>query len=274
MNKNIFLRTLRKIGVLKNKQIEFDLKLNGRSLSVPINNEIGFNNHCMDEFWMLDLFKQWDIKAQDVLLDVGANVGQTLLKWKSVNPKAKYIGFEPLPICYSYILDLVKINKFNDCDVYQKALSNENGKTQLKMHFQDETDRTATIVKSNLKSIGSIEVALIDFPTFIKEQTISLKNIAVVKIDTEGSEVEILSSMQSFLETYKPKVIVEVLAENKQSIDRVSAFNAFIKTIPYQLYRIDKKGNYLKNLSAIDEITIPTKVRNSDYLLLPKGHAL
>lgn len=74
------LRIARKTGLLKKKVWKLTLKLNGRRFSVPIINETGFNNHNMDEYWMLDLLRQLHLKPCSVFIDLGANVGQSILK--------------------------------------------------------------------------------------------------------------------------------------------------------------------------------------------------
>ena len=223
----------------------------------------------MDELWMIELFKQFKLDDKAQLLDVGANVGQTLLKWKSVYASNAYFGIEPIPACHYYLQTLAKSNDFKNCSFLQKALSDRKGSQDLQFHYKDNTDRTATIAPSNLKALSSVKVDLIDFPTMVEETNLDVKNVSIVKIDTEGSEVQILKSMNDFIHEFHPKILVEVLAENNNAAARVSEFNTIIQKLPYTLYRIKKKGFHLDRLEKIDEISIPTKVVDSDYLLLP-----
>lgn len=267
MYRILFLRLLRKIGFLKNRQVDFLLKVNDVEFTVPIINEVGFNNHCMDELWMIDLFKKLNLKESDQLLDVGANVGQTLLKWKSVYPKNAYIGVEPIPACRYYLETISNLNGFKDCRFSHKALFDSKGRKNLNFHYNDNTDRTATVVDSELKPIKSIDVDLIDFPTFVKDESLDVKSIKLVKIDTEGSEVQILDSMIDFILQFKPDIIVEVLAYNDSTNERVEKFNLLLQKLPYSLYRIKKTGLHLDKLERINKITIPTSVGDSDYLL-------
>ncbi len=269
MYRIILLRLLRKVGLLKNRQVDFLLKVNNKEFIVPIINEVGFNNHCMDELWMIDLFKKLKLNSSGQLLDVGANVGQTLLKWKSVYPLNAYIGVEPIPACRYYLETISSLNNFEDCKFSHKALFNSKGRTNLNFHDNDNTDRTATVVESELKPIKSIDVDLVDFPTFVSEEKIQLDKIKIIKIDTEGSEVEILNSMLYFIMEYKPKIIVEVLAYNSSTKERVDNFNALLNELPYSLYRIKKKSGCLDKLEKISYISIPTKVDDSDYFLEP-----
>ena len=40
-------------------------------------------------------------------IDVGVNVGQTLLKLKSISSEINYLGFEPNPNCVNYLKNLI-----------------------------------------------------------------------------------------------------------------------------------------------------------------------
>lgn len=46
-------------------------------------------------------------------LDIGVNLGLTLIKVKSVNADRNYIGFKPNPACVFYIEELKRINKLS-----------------------------------------------------------------------------------------------------------------------------------------------------------------
>ena len=46
-------------------------------------------------------------KKNGAYLDIGVNIGQTLMKLKSVNPKIEYIGFEPNATCVHYVNKLI-----------------------------------------------------------------------------------------------------------------------------------------------------------------------
>ena len=64
---------------------------------VPLAKGIGLANIMLEEKWMQKIlsFILPQIK-DDCFIDVGVNVGQTLLKVKSINFNINYIGFEPM----------------------------------------------------------------------------------------------------------------------------------------------------------------------------------
>lgn len=256
--------------MLKLRQIDLPLKLNGKEFVAPIAHELGFNNHDMDEFWMIDLFKSLSLKSTDILMDIGANVGQSLLKWKSVFPEHGYIGIEPLPDCIQYLNLLCRVNGFNDCTIIEKAIFNKNTTSKLNLQFDDPTDRTASIIEQE-KSFGHIEVETIDFPTLLTKFDVKPETIRVLKIDVEGAELEIIHNAKTFIDQYKPIIILEVLADKGYDWERVKKVSQLINDMSYEIKRIKKEKNRLKSLELITDITPPVQIIDSDYLLTYKN---
>jgi len=273
MSKFWLLKALQKVKFLKNRRIDFDLDLNGKKFTVPLIAEIGFHNYTMKELWMLDIFKKLDLTKKDILIDVGANTGQTLLKWKSVSEEAPYFGIEPIPQCADYLNDLINCNEFLNTQIVQKALFDQEGKRELYFHFDDEADRTASLIESHYRNKKSLSVESIHFQTFIDQYQVKKEDIKVVKIDVEGSELEILNNMFSFLKEHQPIILLEVLAY-KPKVDpiRLEKVLKLIKDLPHQLYRVKKRGMHLNGLEQIDTIKTGTPKGQSDYILLPDGY--
>jgi len=48
---------------------------------------------------MIDLLKKILLLKDGVFIDIGMNLGQTLIKLKCVDPNIRYFGFEPNPGC-------------------------------------------------------------------------------------------------------------------------------------------------------------------------------
>lgn len=272
MSKFWILRTLRRIKFLKNRRIDLELEVNGKMFTVPLIAEIGFHNYKMKEFWMLDLFKLINPSDTDILLDVGANTGQTLLKWKSVNVKAPYFGLEPIPQCAEYLNELTKSNQFMHTQIIERALFNVDGPKELHYHFEDETDRTASLVKMHYKEKKSETVECIMFEQFLEQYSVDRSKIKVVKIDVEGGELEVLQNLLSFLKTQKPIIILEVLTYSPEvDVTRLKAVQEILNELPHELFHIKKKGMNYNGLDKIDKIQIPTPKGHSDYILIPPG---
>ncbi len=69
----------------------------------------------MGDTWALSIFATLLRLTSSAVLDVGANVGQTLLKVKSCSAERTWIGFEPNSTCVMYLERLIAVNRFSCC---------------------------------------------------------------------------------------------------------------------------------------------------------------
>lgn len=140
----------------------------------------------------------------DVLIDVGANIGEVSFYGWSIGIK-RIIAVEPDPIAISCL----EFNlKGTSAELDFRALGENSGEAifYLKSHsadsslFKPEGDSTTLIVKT------------ISFKTFIEEKSITGK--ILLKMDAEGFEPEILRSGLSVLQKIK-WVAIDCGAERK-----------------------------------------------------------
>ena len=145
-----------------------------------------FTSAIMDKF----------IKTDTTVLDVGAHLGwSSLFMARRVGPNGKVLAFEPSEVLAPYLKENILINKYQNVQVYNKALTEKNADIE--------------IAHSKINSSSeSSKVACTTFDTFYKNS--SLDKIDFVKIDIEGFEMGCLIGMSAFIENNKPKITVEV----------------------------------------------------------------
>ena len=117
MNKMI-IRILNRLRILKNININSSTTINKRRFIIPVIGKVGLANVFMSEPWMIDVMKIVLPIESGKFIDVGVNIGQTLLKLRCVSNEYDYIGFEPNPQCVSYVNKLIKKKNtlvFNFC---------------------------------------------------------------------------------------------------------------------------------------------------------------
>jgi FkbM family methyltransferase len=147
------------------------------------------------------------------VVDIGANVGLFALYMKRVRTQSEIYCFEPVPAT----LELFKNNIGNDPQVhlYPYALSNREQTAQLHLHPWNSGENS---LKADANTpVETIRVPVKDAATVLRQ--IGLSYIDILKIDTEGCEVEILESLQPYL-PYVGIVMVEYHSEkDRRSID-------------------------------------------------------
>ncbi len=220
---------------------------------------------------MLDILSRLD--TLDLFIDVGANVGQSLLKLKSVFPESNYFGIEPNETCSRYLEKLVDMNDLKNCVIVQKALSDKVGDGKLFFFLDEATDRSASLDQNHLNTLQTSltqEVQLIDanhllqltnFPSSLKA--------TLVKIDTERTEHLILHSFLK--EEFRSVFLVEILPPNSEKDnERVDEINHLLLSNRYSLFRIMKNNLNYAGLRSMDKLSDTWSIEESDYLLIPK----
>ena len=79
-------------------------------------------------------------------MDVGVNVGQTLIQLRTLDAKRPYVGFEPNPACVFYVNELIRLNTFLSCTVFPVGLHTSDCVMPLARFSESVTDSCASVV--------------------------------------------------------------------------------------------------------------------------------
>ena len=229
---------------------------------------------------MNDILNQLGSKiTSGTFIDVGVNIGQTLLKVKKNFASAIfYIGFEPNPNCVNYCYKLIALNKWGENSaIIPVAISNEAGLIKLYKYSTGNIDSSASIVKNfrpkqNVKEIQFV-VAL-KFNEILNNLDVGITP-RIIKIDVEGAEYEVIESMRASIDNFKPIILLEILPsyteDNTERIKRQNKISQIFNELNYQMYRIIKSpaNNYSHLISIINnEIEVHSKIEFSDYIII------
>ncbi len=178
-------------------------------------------------------------------IDVGANIGN-YTKLLLLETDSTIFSFEPLPKAFGKLKTIKE--KFSDrLKIFNIALGDKN--TNLEINYGDETSEKASFLKNleGLSFVGDynkhsmlIEVKKLDD----YEEILPVKNIDLIKIDTEGYEYEVLVGAQKILSKYKPKFIQ--IEFNWHQMIKKQTLYSFSKLIPFSdVFQILPNGNKL-----------------------------
>jgi FkbM family methyltransferase len=161
------------------------------------------------------------LREGDTFIDVGANVGYiTSVGASLVGKKGKVYAFEPVLEYFCRIKNIAKLNNEYNIIVNQFALS-DKAETR-KIYLYDYSNIGANTVipelikKEKIRETSSIQTLRLD--EYIEKENI--KNIKVIKIDTEGFEYPVLLGLRNFFKKISanksvpaPLIICEVCPE-------------------------------------------------------------
>src|SRR5450432_1572765 len=142
------VKVLNKLKLLKYMDISCETLINEKKISIPLLSGTGLENLPFTELWMCDLIRYALSVKNGFFMDIGANVGQTLIKLRAVNDERPYVGFEPNPECVHYFNILVKKNNFKNVDLIPAGLFDQNSVLTLKLYSESATDQAASLIEN------------------------------------------------------------------------------------------------------------------------------
>lgn len=135
----------------------------------------------------LELFRDY-CKPGDVVVDVGANVGEvSIVMSQRVGPAGSVFAFEPLPRVYGYLRGNLALNACANVKARNVALGAAPGVAHMTDDRRDDMNRLAA------DGIITIDCSTLDI-----EVPADL-HPALVKIDVEGTELNVLSGGSELL---------------------------------------------------------------------------
>src|SRR5687767_9310175 len=140
---HLFVRLLRRLKILPYFNLTSRIKEKDQEFKIPLSGELGLQNLFISERWMTKLLEKLQPFFAGAFIDVGVNVGQTMLKTYAINKEVNYIGFEPNPVCIHYLQQLIKVNKINNAKLIPVAVADTTGVIKLNFFHSEATDSTA-----------------------------------------------------------------------------------------------------------------------------------
>ncbi len=271
-----FVRILNRLGLVKKFNLTSTVRLNNKSLAIPLLKGTGLPNFYISEPWMIDLLKIVIPIDNKRFIDVGVNVGQTLLKLRSVSWDIDYVGFEPNSNCVQYVTTLVKLNKFENFRLIPVGIADETSLGELKFFTDRETDDAASILEEFRPEQPVISRAYI--PIFTSkdiQETINLDEISILKIDVEGAELEVVKSFYEDIKTKNPIIFIEILPayseDNTYRLDRQNEIVKLLKDANYCIFHVQKPTDELIGFNELTDIGVHSDITACDYVMVPQS---
>ena len=158
------------------------------------------------------------LRKGDLAIDCGANMG--VVTDVLAKTGADVIAFEPDPWTFAKLQE--RFAEASNVTLINAAVGVGTGTVRLMRAAGFDDNPTGASVKSTILGGGrqidaanGVDVPLIDFPGFLKEQLGSRAEIAFIKMDIEGAELDILERMDSDAMFDHVRVLVAETHERK-----------------------------------------------------------
>lgn len=176
-----------------------------------------------------------------MVFDVGANVGNYSKKVLRANPNVTLYAFEPHPKTFKVLTDNVHQSNFIAVNA---AAGQEDGMLSLYDYEAKDGSSHASLYQDVIENIHqqkSIEhkVQVLSLGAYASSKNI--EKIDLLKIDTEGNELNVLKGMSAYIQSGKIEAIH--FEFNEMNVSSRTFFRDFWELLPgYDFYRLLPTG--------------------------------
>ena len=212
------------------------------------------------------------IAPDTTIIDIGANIGFLSLYWAKKFNNCQVFSYEPTGYAFECLKTSKELNRLNNLKVFKLAAGDKSCQGEV----YSPTEKTYN------KGLGSINfnADIEGDKTYVKEtiDIVSLdehigqgKNVSLIKIDVQGTEINVLKGALKLIEKDKPSIIVEIddsyyerPLKNRQTIEALFAAN-------YDFYRI-KRGYAKRPYLFLEKVDLARAENvHNDILMVPKS---
>lgn len=144
-----------------------------------------------------------------IIFDIGACDGSSIQDFKANFPDAHIYSFEPFSASFKNAKVISK--NYKNVEVYQLALSNENGQKDFFVNKSKATNSlfkpkiTSSFIDDHAVPEKCIRVPTITLDKFVSDH--SIENIDILKLDVQGGELMVFEGSKDTLKNKKINII-------------------------------------------------------------------
>lgn len=219
-----------------------------------------------------NIVKQIEIFKISTVIDVGANRGDTLQKWRRMFPEAHVHAFEPLPSMQA-VLEAVRAEAPDHVTIWQLAASDSDGEATFQVHVDHPSSsslfpRTALSAElfdfTQRQSEIVVRTARLDGLIGPKSKT-PVTGAVLIKLDVQGAELSVLRGATEIL-AQTEFIICEVnLADLYEG---QSSFRSILEFVENQGFRFN---GFLEQFSTNDGVAVYVDVLFARKVALQDG---
>ncbi len=199
------------------------------------------------------------IKKGDII-EVGANIGTETVSLAEINSGNVY-AFEPLLKNFKSLQFIKESNDYKNLFLFKTLVSDKEGKAWF---VNPEKNNSGTGYISNVKSQEANEIEV----TTLDRKLSTMSSCAIIFIDVEGFEWNVLMGGEQIIKKLRPFIILEVNSkylEERANINIEKLFK-FFNNNSYDCFSIERVG--LKEIKA-ENFKFKT---NDNWLCVPREH--
>ena len=171
------------------------------------------------------------LRRGGVFYDIGANVGFfTLVGSRIVGESGRVIAFEPVPSCARSVARNIELNGLEQAEIREVAVGASDGHATLLVVGEASWSHMESARERHRDVRAEVDVTVVSIDSLVAAGTIPPPD--VLKIDTEGAEIDIVEGMRETLTRHGPAIICELHDTNER-------FAALMDELDYRATNLD-----------------------------------
>lgn len=207
------------------------------------------------------------LRADDVVFDIGANLGWYTILSSQVASKGECHAFEPVPFIYNKLQRNCQINHLQNKIHFQNlALGDKDNNEVVLYTFKGLYHGHSSLSTLDRADYVESRVPMVSIDTYISRNQIT--RLDLIKMDTEGAELKVLQGADQLLSRDIPPIwIIELNTETSASFGHTptDVLDYIASKNDYQFYRIVRGWGATKLMNSTSDyqngdnaICIPT----------------
>jgi FkbM family methyltransferase len=263
---------LRRVGLLSRVNLVVRVTRRGRRIRVPVVAGVGIGHRTVTEPHLWPALVASLALRSGTFVDVGAHLGETLIKLLALGDGRRYVGFEPQPAAAEYVRRMLALNRRDGDVVVAAALGDRPGIAELLL--AGELEGSASIVPGFRpaefygRSAAMVPVVRGDEAA----EAAGARPVGVLKLDAEGAELDVLRGFEQTIAADRPVIFCEILpvydegtAHGRLRRERGDALVELLAGHDYRLLRIEPDGG----LAPVERVETHGDLGRCDYVCVP-----
>lgn len=145
------------------------------------------------------------LQPGDIACDIGANKGSFIYWLSRWCRDGRVIAFEPQPELAHHLAEVCRVIRLDNVTVEEKAVYSHSGRKDLFMPHRHQASASLHTTALGAESFATLSVQLTSLDDYFGEHD----RVALLKIDAEGAEFEILRGAERILRQHAPLLVFE-----------------------------------------------------------------
>jgi FkbM family methyltransferase len=198
------------------------------------------------------------------VIDVGANIGASSIPLAKHFTEVRFFLFEPHPIIFKDLRNNISFNRLSNVEAYNIAITNHRDPF-LPFYAQKNAKnfgQSAFTLNHDIEDYDVIQVECKSLDSTFNSEL----QLKVIKIDTQGHELNVLLSAEELISKYRPVIIFEFESgyfdDQNSEAEVKEKILKFFEQLNYEVYMIPNDSKFFPKVTFKERF-------NGDILAVP-----